>query len=92
MAELDEGFFEARLGKTTDAERGYLLAMAQLGAPPVKSGDVAAAAGYGGTQPASVIRDKLIKDALIYAPRRGELNFTVPKFGEFLIRRLEPAG
>jgi hypothetical protein len=43
--ELDTGFFQARIGRTTDAERAYLVAMASLGIGPYNSGEVAAAMG-----------------------------------------------
>ncbi len=39
--DLDQGFFRARIDKTTDAERDYLRAMAALGGlEPYRSGDV----------------------------------------------------
>ena len=39
IEDLDQGFFRARIDKTTDAERDYLRAMAALGGPgPYKSG------------------------------------------------------
>ena len=46
-AELDEGFFRVRSGRTSDPERSYLRAMAELGPGPVRSGDVAALLGEG---------------------------------------------
>ena len=39
--ELDSGFFQVRTGKTTDQERAYLRAMAELGPGIVLSADVA---------------------------------------------------
>jgi hypothetical protein len=44
-AELDDGFFRVRTGRTSDPERAYLRAMAELGPGPVRSGDVAALLG-----------------------------------------------
>ena len=41
-AELDDGFFRVRTGRTSDPERAYLRAMAELGPGPVRSGEVAA--------------------------------------------------
>ena len=40
-AELDDGFFRVRTGRTSDPERSYLRAMAELGPGPVRSGEVA---------------------------------------------------
>lgn len=84
--DLDHGFFRARIDRTTDAERDYLRAMASLGGPgPYRSGDIAEAMGKKSTQTGPV-RDRLIKRGLCYAPRHGELAFTVPMFDAFLRR------
>jgi hypothetical protein len=89
LDELDHGFFRARIDKTTDAERDYLRAMASLEGPgPFKSGDVSAALGKKTTQTGPV-RDSLIKRGLLYAPRHGFLDYTVPMFDQF-IRRAQP--
>jgi len=39
---LDSSFFRVRLDRTTDLERAYLRAMAELGPQPHAAGDVAA--------------------------------------------------
>lgn len=83
--DLDHGFFRARIDKTTDTERDYLRAMAALGPGPYKSGDVSRRMGKTTTQTAPV-RDSLIKRGLCYAPRHGELAFTVPLFDAFVRR------
>ena len=86
--DLDRGFFRARIDRTTDAEREYLKSMASIGGPgPYKSGDIARAMGKKTTQTGPV-RDSLIKRGLCYAPRHGELDFTVPMFDEFVRRAL----
>lgn len=86
--DLDQGFFRARIDKTTDAERDYLRAMASLGGPgPYRSGDVSAHLGKKTTQTGPT-RDSLIKRGLCYAPRHGDLAFTVPMFDEFIRRAL----
>lgn len=86
--DLDQGFFRARIDKTTDAERDYLRAMAALGGPgPYRSGDVSRHLGKKTTQTGPT-RDSLIKRGLCYAPRHGDLAFTVPMFDEFIRRTL----
>lgn len=86
--DLDRGFFRARIDKTTDAERDYLRAMAALGGPgPYRSGDVSRRMGKKTTQTGPV-RDSLIKRGLCYAPRHGDLAFTVPMFDDFVRRAL----
>ena len=83
--ELDSGFFRARIGRTTDAERAYLTAMASLGPGPHGSGKVAAALGKTTTQ-VGPHRDALIKRGLCYSPRHGIIDFTVPMFDQFIRR------
>lgn len=86
--DLDQGFFRARIDKTTDAERDYLRAMAALGGPgPYRSGEVSRRLGKKTTQTGPT-RDSLIKRGLCYAPRHGDLAFTVPMFDEFIRRTL----
>lgn len=85
---LDRGFFQARIDKTTHTERDYLKAMAGLGGSgPYRSGSVSAALGKRTTQTGPV-RDSLIKRGLCYAPRHGEIAFTVPMFDTFIRRAL----
>lgn len=85
--ELDTGFFQARIGRTTDAERAYLVAMASFGIGPYNSGEVAAAMGKRTTQ-VGPHRDALIKRGLCYSPRHGVIAFTVPMFDQFIRRHL----
>ena len=86
--DLDRGFFRARIDRTTDAEREYLRAMASLGGPgPYKSGDVSRAMGKKTSQTGPV-RDSVIKRGLVFAPRHGEVAFTVPMFDSFVRRAM----
>jgi hypothetical protein len=84
--DLDRGFFRARIDRTTDTEREYLQAMASLGGPgPYRSGDVSRAMGRT-TNQTGPVRDSVIKRGLVFAPRHGEVAFTVPMFDAFLRR------
>ena len=83
--ELDSGFFRVRIGRTTNAERAYLAAMASLGPSPYGSGKVAAAMGKTTTE-VGPYRDTLIKRGLCYSPRHGIIDFTVPMFDQFIRR------
>ena len=89
MAELDDGFFRVRAERTNDTERRYLRAIAELGPGPVKSADVAALLGRT-TNSLAPARDQLIKRALCFSPRFGDIDFTVPLFGDFM-KRWRPA-
>ena len=85
MAELDDGFYRVRTGRTSDPARAYLRAMAELGHGPVRSAEVAALLGKKVTA-LGPTRDGLIKKALCYSPRWGEIDFTVPMFGAYMKR------
>jgi hypothetical protein len=91
MAELDDGFFRVRTGRTSDPERAYLRAMAELGQGPVRSGEVAALLGRK-TTALGPLRDGLMKKALCYSPRWGEIDFTVPMFDGFMKRWIPDLG
>jgi hypothetical protein len=84
-AELDDGFFRVRTGRTSDPERAYLRAMAELGPGPVRSVEVATLLGKKATA-LGPTRDGLLKKALCYSPRWGEIDFTVPLFDAFMRR------
>lgn len=82
---LDENFFSQRIGKLPDGERRYMAAIASLGDGPQHTGAVAQALDRDPQAP-SGIRDRLIKASLIYAPRRGEVDFTVPMCADYIRR------
>jgi hypothetical protein len=81
---LARNFFGTRVQLATDAEQRYLAAMAALGNPPYGSAAVARAYGAKDQRGVSIHRDSLIQKGLIWAPRRGRLDFTVPLFDEYL--------
>jgi hypothetical protein len=71
------------------AKRRYLAALADLGDGPQQVADVTKRAGYRTPQQAAPIRDALIKEALIYSPGRGKIDFTVPQCAAYM-RRVHP--
>lgn len=77
-------FFSVRLERATPRERRYCAAMAALGDGPQGSAAIADALGYSTARAASAIRASLIEKGVIYSSGRGELDFTVPRFAEFL--------
>ncbi len=87
-AELAVGFFGSRYDRATPAEREYMHAMAELGGAAgaaVLTSEVAVSLGR---KPASLspARDSLIKKGLVYSAERGQIAFTVPHFGRYLLR------
>ncbi len=86
QAALDTSIYELRIQRATDQERRYMRAMAELGEGPYKSGAVAAALGRT-TAAVSMIRQRLLDKGLVYATEDyGYVDFTVPRFGEFMVR------
>src|SRR3954452_11222117 len=90
-AELAVGFFGSRYDRATPAERDYMHAMAELGgqaAAAVSTSEVAVSLGR---KPASLspARDSLIKKGLVYSAERGQIAFTVPHFGRYLLSHPE---
>jgi hypothetical protein len=88
QAALDASFFRVRLERLSPAERRYLRAMAELGAGPHRSGDIAAALDRQVTA-LGPTRAALIDKGMIYGPNHGETAFTVPLFDDFM-RRIMP--
>jgi hypothetical protein len=86
--DLDESFFQVRIGRTTKAELAYLSAMAHLPGPgPHRSGEIASTLGRSGPESIAPTRARLIEKGLIYSPSYGLTEFTVPHFDTFIRRR-----
>ncbi len=82
---LDSGFFRVRYDRLTPQQQDYARAMAEVGHLPAKSTQIAEELGFT-VKRAAPIRDGLIKKGMAYSPGRGLINFSVPKFDEFLKR------
>jgi AAA ATPase-like protein len=88
--ELAVGFFGSRFERATPAEREYLQSMAELTGgrdEPVGTTQVADQLGRRASS-LSPARDSLLKKGLVYSGERGQIAFTVPHFGRFLLGRL----
>lgn len=85
LAELDASFFRVRFDRLTPAEKRYMSAMAELGAGPHRSGEIAELLGKRVTAVAPM-RNKLIAKGMIYSPSHGDTAFTVPLFDGFMKR------
>jgi hypothetical protein len=87
--ELAVGFFGSRFERATPAEREYLQSMAELTGgrdEPVGTTQVADRLGRRASS-LSPARDSLLKKGLVYSGERGQIAFTVPHFGRFLLGR-----
>jgi hypothetical protein len=85
IAALDESFFRVRFDRLTPTEKTYLRAMAELGAGPHRSGDIADALGRLSSS-LGPVRSSLIAKGMIWSPTFGDTAFTVPLFDEFMKR------
>lgn len=83
---LDTDLYAGRWERASKRGKDYLRAIAELG-PPAASGEVALHAGFGSAKTASPHRERLIEQGLIYSPERGKVAFTVPGFGDYVLRR-----
>jgi hypothetical protein len=90
-AELAVGFFGSRYERATPAEREYLRSMAELTDGKDAGVNTAQVADHLKRKPSSLspARDSLIKKGLVYSAERGQIAFTVPHFGRFLLGREE---
>ncbi len=87
LARLDESFFRVRYDRLTPREKQYLRAMAELGAGPHRSGDIATIRNVR-VETLSPLRNGLIKKGMIYSPQHGDTAFTVPLFDAFMRRTI----
>ena len=84
---LDAEFFDNRVEEATNEERRYMAAMADLGDGPQSTGEVTGRAGYKQRASSGKARQALIRKGLIYVPKHGTVDFTVPHFADFMRRR-----
>jgi hypothetical protein len=85
IAALDESFFRVRFERLTPLEKRYLLAMAELGPGPHRSGDISEQLDRDVTS-LGPIRSQLILKGMVWSPSHGDTAFTVPLFDEFMNR------
>lgn len=78
-----ESIFNVRLDRLTDTEMAYLKVMARGNSEPCRVSDIA---WYMKWTPrfASRVRSSLIRKGVIFGPRRGWVDFTVPLFAQYL--------
>ncbi|MCQ2402432.1 MAG: ATP-binding protein [Lentisphaeria bacterium] len=85
LKRLDDSFFRVRIERMTKGEKDFLYAMAKIESSEIKIGDVAKQLGVtvGSMGPR---RSSLIRKGMIYSPAHGTIAFSVPLFGEYLLR------
>jgi hypothetical protein len=83
---LDDGFFLIRYERASSAQRDFLHAMSRCEGPPYAIADVAHALGKTDPRAISMRRNHLIKKGLIFSPQHGTVDYTVPRFADYLHR------
>ena len=86
-AALDASFFRVRFDRLTPSEKKYLRAMAELGAGPHRSGDIAEQMGRE-VRSLAPTRANLIAKGMVWSPSHGDTAFTVPLFDQFMKRTI----
>ncbi|GAB0078225.1 ATP-binding protein [Pseudomonas syringae pv. tomato] len=88
IAGLDDGFFQVRYDRLTNAEIQFVMAMAALGDGPYPMAGIAKEMER---DPSSLgpARANIISKGMIYSTDHGYLDFSVPLFAEYLRRRGE---
>lgn len=86
-AKLDSSFFRVRLDRTTDLEKIYMRAMAELGPDPHKASAVAEILERK-TSELGATRSRLIEKGMLYQTQHGYAAFTVPHFDRFMKREI----
>ena len=84
---LDDDFFRVRYDRLTESEKKFMRAMAELGSDECRIGDVAELLGVKNTA-LSLTRANLIRKGMIYSPRHGIIDYSVPLFGDFMRRAM----
>jgi DNA-binding transcriptional ArsR family regulator len=83
---LDIDFHEPRLATLTPAEQDVLLASADCSYPPLETIDLNESIGKTPGN-INVLLGRLVEAGVLYRPRKGQYEYTAPKFREFLVRR-----
>ncbi len=85
VASLDAGFFRLRMERPTPKEKEFLIHMALIERPSIRTADIAKSMNCRSTALSSIIA-RLIKKGVIHSPQYGELAFSVPMLDDYLRR------
>lgn len=87
---LDIDFYEPRVSTLTPAEQDVLLASASCPYPPLMTVDMNSNVDK---RPGNinVLLGRLVEAGVLYRTRKGQYEYTAPKFREYLSRRLQVA-
>jgi hypothetical protein len=87
---LDLDFYEPRVTTLTPAEQDVLLASAECPYPPLVVADLNVAISKSPAN-VNVLLGRLVESGVLYRVRKGQYEYTAPKFRDFLVRRTSSA-
>lgn len=85
---LDLDFYEPRVSTLTPAEQDVLLASVECGYPPLVVADLNQASNKSPGN-VNVLLGRLVENGVLFRPRKGQYEYTAPKFRDYLLRRVE---
>jgi DNA-binding transcriptional ArsR family regulator len=83
---LDVDFYEPRVSTLTPAEQDVLLATASCEYPPLSVSDLNSAVDKSPGN-INVLLGRLVENGVLYRVRKGQYEYTAPKFRDYLQRR-----
>jgi hypothetical protein len=86
---LDRDFYEPRISTLTPAEQEVLLASASCPFPPLRASDLGKVSAKTPGN-VNVLLGRLVEAGVLYRIRKGEYDYTAPRFRDFLLRRTVP--
>jgi hypothetical protein len=84
---LDGDFYDPRVSTLTPAEQDVLFASSARPYPPLRSADLNAASPKTPGN-VNVLLGRLVEAGVLYRIRKGEYDYTAPKFFDYLQRRM----
>jgi hypothetical protein len=87
---LDLDFYDPRVATLTPAEQDVLIASADCAYPPLAVSDLNAATNKTPGN-VNVLLGRLVESGVLFRVRKGQYEYTAPKFRDFLVRRLDNA-
>jgi DNA-binding transcriptional ArsR family regulator len=85
---LDLDFYDPRVSTLTPAEQDVLLASADCPYPPLVVGDLNHAVSKTPGN-INVLLGRLVESGVLYRVRKGQYEYTAPKFRDYLLRRTD---
>ena len=88
---LDLDFYEPRVSTLTPAEQDVLLASVGCDYPPLVVSDLNEASNKSPGN-VNVLLGRLVENGVLFRPRKGQYEYTAPKFRDYLMRHVEASG